>query len=479
MKFKALLLLLVTSVSFLRTMEPDPNAVAQAKQKDPLRSEGFYTSWLPQDLYRELLKFKRNGKHHLAINFWLMKHREKNGFVSTPKRFKAAYLHSIDPKNKRLLLHTIPKDSLAIWNMATKQCESENEYNVSNKYAEYFLPYFDYENSHYFSYNPFNPEINCVDLATQAQKKVYEGRIGAIKNFIVDSNRKIIIAHYIRLTESCVTIWNTETGESKVLLQTGTAFQQINAMAYNPCLGHLFILFENGSVQIWDLKLSKCVKVLYVGVWVEHLFFNANYTQLVSVNIDGHIEWRDLTSMFTVADPKKWNIFCIKTFNTNQRILSNCLFDFDNNLFFFISTQQKTINVIDLENGICIQRIPIRGLRDTLIFDDTHNCLYTNCSNLGLLEIFELNDPLMKKEIWNQMGVYKLLLFEKAYKVWLANKKSKKNSALWNTFTFAGSECLDLTSEPLLYKAFCQLPEAMQQVMREHISIFYSSVLPQ
>ena len=85
------------------------------------------------------------------------------------------------------------------------------------------------------------------------------------------------------------------------------------------------------------------------------------------------------------------------------------------------------------------------------------------------MQIFELSDPAMKKDIWDHMSIYTVLLFEKAYNVWVANEKSTKNSALWNTFI--GRMYLDLTHEPLLRHAFCQLPLEMQQVMRNYIPI--------
>ena len=459
MKFKALLLLLFTSVSFLRAMELDPKAIAPASQNDPLRLDSrSYIFHLPGDLYKELLNIKTNGKHHPAVNFWLMKHKKKKGFAKDINYPKDTRIVSIDEKSKRIILYNRRTNEHFLWNMEERIAESLGECPFGNMIFESYSMPFSYENKCYFSKAITSGEIHCWDLVTNVQKKTYPG----VDLIEIDSNTKRVIAQNWVIDQ--IILGELEAGDAR----TFEIPQGYQCAAFNDKTNTLIIGFENGMLEEWDLETQTLSKSFATNMCLHRLRLSQDYNTLYSFHPNATLQlWDIKKSEFKPVSQIKINA----KFNEIM-----CGFDVDNqnNLLFF--NTGNCIMIYDLGINECIEEIPLTSNIDSIfLFDNKHNYLYVNSGIYGTMQIFELYDSKMKTDIWNTMSIYKSVLFERAYEVWLANEKineKNKNKLLsWKTFGFGAKERLDLTKEPLLYDAFCHLPQEMQEVMRKHIPI--------
>lgn len=448
MKLKMLPFLCYIIAFNMSAMERDP----LAPNNDPLRKDkASFISWLPQELYNEFLLFHNNENQQLALNFFLLKHKEKQGFLSNLEYPRDTKIVSVDENNKRLLLQNVNNGRCFLWNIETQKVD--HDFAALFDLPEAWIPCFDYKNQLYFSLD--DNSVYSWNLVTNERRYICSRPQGKLEKVIISPTRKVVIFNFFN---NPLHIHSITTGETKLWRNSAGIEDKVETIAFDESSNYLFVALRN-KIEVWNLKKNLHITSLPIGTFN---FLSVKNNKLSGINGDGTIHQWDIKENFK-------HIAVTATAESIPTCPTNFLVDFKNNLLFI---RTKKIKIVDIKNNIQIGTLGINFSRSLDFFDNIHNCLYTNSGITNTMQVSQLHDSQMKTDIYNPMSIHKAVLFEKAYEVWRANEKI--NEIIKNNFWFFGSvtkEKLDLTKSKILHEVFCKLLPAMQQVMREQIPI--------
>ena len=446
-------LLAVSSLSL--GMEPE---VPQITRDPLLDDESSYVSMLPKDVYLLLQNYRMNGNSHPASDLWLFKAQEEKEFACPDNPIKDAKIMSYDPKSNHLLLNK--DNTYTIWN-ANKNC-IEKEFpqmpgaNFFVDVMKFPLANFDSENKLVFMQDYAAQRNLIVRDLTNNKEKVFptQGAMG-LKQVIHDvRNGTIILCNFG--TRHGVKIIDFERGND---IQTLNADKMIVSLAFDDASQSLFVAGTTDAIEntigVWDLSNMTCLQE-----------WNAHKDIITSIILDP--VRKNFLSVDKGGIIKIWDL---KNYTLKKIIPTNTkIYDarFDNTCNWLISVptsnsnKKAEIRIWDLAKEICIGKITYNQhqLLLKVFYDTFHKRIFSRTVE-DKAQIRNLHDPQIKKELWDRMTIYKQLVIERAYEVWLHNQKT----FFWN------SQSLDLATAPLLFQAWKYLPKTLKKVISGNIKV--------
>ena len=310
-------------------------------------------------------------------------------------------------------------------------------------------------------------KVNMWNLENGEYEKTLYGHMSGITCLVL-ANNKIISG-----SSNEIKIWNRQTGQCEKTLYGHTDSIRCLAITNNTIISGS----EDTTIKIWDLEAGQCEKTLHGHTeWIDCLVV-ANNT-IISGSFDTTIKIWDLVTghcqktlqghtkaiiCLIVANNKIISGSRDETIKIWNRQTGHCekilqghdswirSLEVTNNLIISASRNPKswdgTIKIWDLESGHCCYslKVPL----DLSLIDAGAGHLY--CIFGNDIIIYELEDTSLKNSLEKSMDTAYLLMA--AYEC-SQNKKE-----------------LDLKTNAWLYNAFMRLPSALQEIIREQITV--------